>query len=139
MELSAKDKECCVCLQRHYFLDAVAYPCKHAFCSSCGERREVLSDRCPLCSHPVMCWGGIGPDLHIIVQRLSGKFVRVNNVKSSWTIEELKSKIAVLEDTPAGQQRLSFNGKQLFDERTLSDYNIQRGSCIQLWLSLRGD
>ena len=78
-----------------------------------------------------------GPRFDIYIKTLTGRTFTIEAVESD-TIEDIKEKVQDVDATPIDQQRLIFAGKQLENDRTLAEYNIQRESTIHMVLRLRG-
>ena len=71
--------------------------------------------------------------MQIFVTTLTGKTITLK-VEPSNTIENLKTKIQDKTGHPPVQQLLTFFGKLLENDRTLSNYNIQTESILHLRL-----
>ncbi|KAF7146295.1 hypothetical protein RHSIM_Rhsim04G0004500 [Rhododendron simsii] len=75
----------------------------------------------------------------IKVKTLTGKEILIDidiDIEPTDTIDQIKERVEEQEGIP--QQRLIYAGKQLADDKTAKDYNLEGGSGNHLVLALRG-
>lgn len=73
---------------------------------------------------------GVG-GMYIVAKMISGEMIDLE-ADLDESIKNIKRKIQDKKGIPSEQQRLMFNGKEMNDYHTLSDYNIQNGSTVHL-------
>ena len=68
----------------------------------------------------------------VFVKKLTGGTITVSNVTGLTTVAQLKDLLVTETGVPASAMRLIFAGKQLADDKTLGEYNIQKESTLHL-------
>lgn len=71
------------------------------------------------------------------VKTLTGKEIEVD-VEPKEKVIKIKERVEEKEGIPPQQQRLIFGGKQMNDDKTIGEFNIEGGSVLHLVLALRG-
>ena len=79
----------------------------------------------------------VNPSIEINIKTLTSRIFTLK-VDPEEHVEYSKFRIQDKEGIPLDQQRLIYEGHQLEDNRTLSDYKIKNGSTLHLVLRLRG-
>lgn len=75
--------------------------------------------------------------MQIFIKNLIGNTILLN-VNSNDTIFDIKNKINEIDGILPEYQRLTFKGKEVYDNRTLEDHNINNEETLHLYLRLIG-
>jgi len=73
----------------------------------------------------------------IKVRTLTGKEIELD-IEPDYKVSKIKERVEEKEGIPPVQQRLIFGGKQMNDDKTAEEYNLEGGSTLHLVLALRG-
>jgi len=73
----------------------------------------------------------------IKVRTLTGKEIELD-IESDYKVSQIKEKVEEKEGIPPVQQRLICSGKQMVDDKTAADYQLEGGATLHLVLALRG-
>lgn len=82
-----------------------------------------------------LCSGTMQIIIESLTSKLSNRMPKLSfilDVKSTDTVEVVKTKIREIKGTPLDEQRLFLNGNQLKDSQTMKECNIQNGTLIRL-------
>ncbi|EON65488.1 ubiquitin-like protein 1 [Coniosporium apollinis CBS 100218] len=73
----------------------------------------------------------------IKVRTLTGKEIDLD-IEPDYKISKIKERVEEKEGIPPVQQRLIYGGKQMSDDKTAEEYNLEGGATLHLVLALRG-
>ncbi|KAK3337011.1 ubiquitin-related domain-containing protein [Cercophora scortea] len=112
-----------------------------------GSHHIITSPAHLLCSPPSCCfpYPSRASSLDAIaantsnrrVRTLTGKEIELD-IEPDYKVAQIKEKVEEKEGIPPVQQRLIFGGKQMVDDKTATDYQLEGGSTLHLVLALRG-
>ncbi|KFY15846.1 hypothetical protein V491_05536 [Pseudogymnoascus sp. VKM F-3775] len=77
------------------------------------------------------------PKMLIKVRTLTGKEIELD-IENDYKVSQIKEKVEEKEGIPPAQQRLIYGGKQMVDDKTATEYNLEGGATLHLVLALRG-
>lgn len=82
-------------------------------------------------------WATLPTGFYLNVELPSGETIALD-VESGGSIDNVKGKLETKTKIAAGEQHLYYGGKLLVDDRTLANYNIQKGSTLLLTTKIKG-
>lgn len=82
-------------------------------------------------------WATLPTGFYLNVELPSGETIALD-VESGDSIDNIKGKLETKTKIAAGEQHLYYGGKLLVDDRTLANYNIQKGSTLLLTTKIKG-